>query len=45
MYDDGRLLYDFERDSQESVYVNGFKINDKEIETFYAELLDTYGGK
>lgn len=45
LYDDGRLLYDFERDSQESVYVNGFKINDKEIETFYAELLDTYGGK
>jgi hypothetical protein len=45
LYDDGRLLYDFERDSQESVYVNGFKINGKEIETFYAELLDTYGGK
>ena len=45
LYDDGRLLYDFERDSQESVYVNGFKINGKEIETFYAELLDTYGTK
>ena len=45
LYDDGRLLYDFERDSQEFVYVNGFKINNKEIETFYAELLDTYGTK
>ena len=45
LYDNGRLLYDFERDPQGSVYVNGFKINDKEVEAFYAELLDTYSAK